>query len=85
MLHKTAVITARIEPFLKLQAEDIFNKIGLSSAEAIRIFYKHVCLNAGLPFEVKIPNKLTCQAMREATERKTYKAKNVDALFEELE
>lgn len=59
MMHKVATINTRIEPSVKIMAEAILNKIGLTSAEAIRIFYKQICLRHGIPFEVKIPNQKT--------------------------
>ena len=83
-LHKTALVNARIEPALKSKVESILHKTGLSSAEAIRLFYTQICLNDGLPFAVKIPNKVTQKAMHDAEKRKTKKAASVDALFEEI-
>lgn len=83
-MHKAATINTRIEPTLKSKAEIILNKVGLTSAEAIRLFYKQICLNKGLPFEVKIPNKKTLKAMQDADSRKTHKIESVDALFESL-
>lgn len=83
-MHKAATIHARIEPILKGKAEFILCKVGLSAAEAIRLFYTQICLREGLPFPVEIPNKLTQRAMRDAEMRKTKKAVNVDAIFEEL-
>ena len=53
-------------------------------AEAVRLFYMQVCLNNGLPFEVKIPNKKTIKALRDADKRKTHQAKSVNKLFEDL-
>ncbi len=61
----TEKIQARIEPDLKAAAELIFKKLGLSSTDAIRLFYKQVELREGLPFSVEIPNKKTIAAMRE--------------------
>lgn len=83
-MHKAATVNTRIEPKLKTRAEAILRKVGLSSAEAVRLFYMQVCLNNGLPFEVKIPNKATTNAMHNADKRKTHKAKNVDELFKDL-
>lgn len=83
-MHKVATVNTRIEPKLKSQAEAILNKVGLTSAEAVRLFYMQVCLHKGLPFEVKIPNKETIKAMQSADKRKTRKAKNVDELFKDL-
>lgn len=84
-MHKVAMVNARIEPKLKLQAEIILHKVGLTSAEAVRLFYMQVCLHNGLPFEVKIPNKETLKAMHDADKRKTQKAKSVEDLFKKME
>ncbi len=83
-MHKIATINTRIEPGLKSKAEGILDKVGLTSAEAVRLFYKQICLNNGLPFSVKIPNKKTIKAMKDADNRKTRKAKSVQNLFKDL-
>ncbi len=82
-MHKEATVNARIEPKLKKEAEAILHDVGLTSAEAVRLLYKQICLQKGLPFDVKIPNKTTIKAMRDADKRKTHKAKSVDELFED--
>ena len=38
---------------------------GLSPAQAIRIFYTQISMHHGLPFEVKIPNVTTREAIEE--------------------
>ncbi len=76
-MHKSAIVNARIEPKLKADAESILNDVGLTAAEAVRLLYKQICLNKGLPFAVKIPNQKTRLAMEEATRGKTHQAKNV--------
>jgi DNA-damage-inducible protein J len=65
MAKQTEKIQARIESALKASAEAIFQKLGLSSTEAIRLFYKQVELREGLPFPVELPNKKTIAAMRD--------------------
>ena len=84
-MHKLATINTRIEPVLKISAESILHRVGLTSAEAVRLFYKQVCLHKGLPFSVNIPNKATLEAMDDANKGKTHKAKSVDELFEDLD
>lgn len=84
-MHKIAIVNARIEPKLKNEAESILHEVGLSPAEAVRLFYRQVILQKGLPFEVRIPNKKTIKAMRDANEGKTHKSKNVDDLFDDLD
>lgn len=80
-MYKEATISARIEPALKAKAEHILQAVGLSSAEAVRLFYKQICLHHGLPFDVKIPNATTLQAMKEANARKTHKVKKPSKIF----
>ncbi len=65
-MAKTEMIRARVEPELKHEAEELFKRLGLSATEAITLFYKQVTMNQGLPFEVKIPNAATNEALRQA-------------------
>lgn len=65
---KEAFVRARIEPELKLSAENILNKLGLSPSEAVSLFYRQIVLTRGLPFEVKLPNEETLRTF-EATDR----------------
>ena len=65
---KTATIRARTEPGLKADAERVFRKLGISSSEAINLFYSQVRLRKGLPFPAEIPNAATRQTI-EQTDR----------------
>ena len=67
-MTKTETVRARVEPQLKKEAESVLKTLGLSPAEAIRLFYKQVTLRQGLPFAVEIPNAETRKAMRQALE-----------------
>ena len=58
-MTKTATVRARIEPNLKTDVENLFKKLGLSTTEAINLFYRQVKMRKGLPFNVVIPNKTT--------------------------
>ena len=83
-MHKTATINTRIDPTLKKEAEGILSRIGLSAAEAIRLFYSQIKIQKGLPFTLKIPNRETLRAMKDADEGKTSRIENLDRLFAEL-
>ena len=54
-MAKTANLYARIEPDVKEQAESILTALGIPASNAINMFYKHIILQRGLPFEVKMP------------------------------
>lgn len=70
-MTKTATVNSRIEPELKKQAEAIFAELGLSTSDAITLFYKQVWWNRGLPFSVNIPNAETIAAMEEVERGET--------------
>jgi DNA-damage-inducible protein J len=68
---KSGFINARIEPKLKKSAEAVLDKIGLSTTDALTIFFKQVVAHKGMPFPVKIPNRETIKAMRDAEAGRT--------------
>ncbi|MCK4508764.1 MAG: type II toxin-antitoxin system RelB/DinJ family antitoxin [Desulfuromonadales bacterium] len=49
-------IRARIDSDTKDKAQAIFESLGLSMSDAIRMFLKQSVLEKGLPFQVKLPN-----------------------------
>jgi DNA-damage-inducible protein J len=59
IMGKTSSVRARIEPELKGKAEHIFQQLGLTTTQAITLFYRQVELKKGLPFDVAIPNEIT--------------------------
>jgi DNA-damage-inducible protein J len=63
---KTTFVRARTTPSVKKEAIKILGELGLSTSDAINIFLKQVVFNKGLPFEIKIPNNETLDAMNEA-------------------
>ncbi len=65
-MHKTAIIHARIEPQTKRKAEGVLKHLGLSPTEAIRLFYRQICLRNGLPFPVLMPNALTRETLEKS-------------------
>ena len=69
-MGKTETIRARVRPELKRDAEAVLKRIGLTSSEAITLFLTQVKLTKGLPFPVRVPNKATQRAIREARARK---------------
>lgn len=68
-MAKTEMIRARVEPELKREAEELFSSLGLSTTEAITLFYRQVTLHRGLPFAVRIPNAETVEALEQARDR----------------
>jgi len=61
-----ATVRARIDSNLKQEVEDILKQIGLTTSQAITIFMNKIKNERGIPFELKVPNALTLQAMKDA-------------------
>ena len=86
MANKSANISARIDPDIKQNAEQIFKELGLTTSQAITLFYKQVDIQHGLPFEVKIPNRATLKAIEDAETQTNLRSFNdVEDLFDDLE
>ena len=49
----------RVSPDLKQQFESTLDKIGLSSAEALRLFMRRVVAEQAIPFDLRVPNAET--------------------------
>jgi len=85
-MAKTAMIRARTEPSLKEEVENILEKLGMSSTEAINMFYRQVKLRKGLPFDVRIPNKVTTDTFKKTDEAKELNSyDSIDDFFKKIE
>ena len=84
-MAKTETIRARVDAKLKAQAERVLEKLGLNASDAIRLFYKQVALQRGLPFDVKLPNAATRRALRDVEQgRGLTRYRDTDEMFEKL-
>lgn len=63
---KTAIINARVKPELKTEVEQILEQLGITTTQAITMFFEQIKLNRGIPFELKLPNEETLAAMEDA-------------------
>ena len=84
-----AVINIRVNDEVKKEAETIFKSLGLNMSVTMNLFLKKCINENGIPFDLKIPNRETIEALEETNkilngdiERKSYK--NADELFEDL-
>ncbi len=83
-MSKAAMIRARVESELKEEAESVLNRLGLSASDAIRLFYRQVVLQQGLPFQVQITNPAALEAIDDIRlKRNLRRAKDAGDLFEQ--
>ncbi|MDL1959981.1 MAG: type II toxin-antitoxin system RelB/DinJ family antitoxin [Deltaproteobacteria bacterium] len=84
-MAKTSTIRARIEPELKTDVEKLFKKLGLSTTEAINLFYRQVKMRNGLPFSVVMPNKTTEKVFKDTdAKRNLIRCEDTEDMFEKL-
>jgi DNA-damage-inducible protein J len=70
---------------LKNEVEHLFHDLGLSTTEAINIFYRQVKLRHGLPFPVIVPNEATAKVFEETDANKNIiRCESSDDMFEKL-
>ena len=84
-MNKTAEIRVRTQPKLKKEVENIFKKEGVSTTEAINLFYKEVKIKKKLPFEINKPNKITKETFEKTDKGKDLvKFNSVEELLKDL-
>lgn len=84
-MAKSATIRARIQPKLKEEAERIFEDLGLSTTQALTLFYRQVSLRRGLPFDVVIPKSATQKTFDDTDAgRNLVVCKDVSDMFKKL-
>ena len=65
-MAQTSMIHVRIDDETKRRASTAVEAMGLSLSDAVRLFLHRVVADQALPFELKVPNAATREAIREA-------------------
>ena len=82
---KTATARALIDPGIKKRAEKILNELGLSVSGSFELFYRQIIAQHGLPFELRVPNEKTMDAIERSRQGKGKKFYNTKELFDDLD
>jgi DNA-damage-inducible protein J len=77
--------TIRVDEENYIKAKEVLNQIGLNYSQAINVFNNMIVINRGLPFELKLPNSDTIQALHELEAREGKTFDNVEELFADLD
>ncbi|MCB1622919.1 MAG: type II toxin-antitoxin system RelB/DinJ family antitoxin [Thiothrix sp.] len=67
---KTAIINARIAPELKADVEGILTRLGITTTQAIAMYFEQIRLSNGIPFPLRLPNAETVAALKAARTEK---------------
>ncbi len=85
-MARTATIQTRVDPTVKHNAQVILKKLNLSMSEAISMYLSQITIHNGIPFEIKLPNNVTDQALNDSENGKElHRVGSVDDLFQELD
>ena len=79
-----SIVRSRIDAETKQRAAAALEAMGLTISDAIRLLLLRVADEKRLPFDVKVPNAESRQAMRELTEGKGKCSASAAALFKDL-
>jgi len=85
MAGADAVVRARIDRATKQEATELFQKMGITVSDAIRMMLVQAVAEKALPFEVKVPNAETVAALRDSRDGNVTRVTSVDDLFEDLD
>ncbi len=85
MAGADAVVRARIDRATKQEATELFQKMGITVSDAIRMMLVQAVAEKALPFEVKVPNAETVAALRDSRNGEVTRVTSVDDLFEDLD
>ena len=56
-MAKETTVRARIDESLKEDAEVILKQLGITTSQAINIYFSQIVLRQGLPFDVVLPEE----------------------------
>ena len=68
---------------MKKKAQEIFKRYGMGLSDAFNIFLTQAVLEKGIPFQIKIPNDETAQAIEDARVGKNLTKVTLDELKKE--
>ena len=66
MATKSANVTARVQPEIKRQAEEVLDKIGLPVSVLIDTLYRQIIMTGGVPYSLTVPKLPTRDSMTDA-------------------
>ena len=78
-MRKTEVYQIRISTEEKQRAFEVFEQLGISPAQAIRLFFKQVVHTQSIPFSIQQKQSSTAKPVEEAKDAQTHNLEQQDA------
>jgi len=81
----TTLVRARIDQTLKDEAASVLAEMGLTVSDVVRIALTKIAKEKALPFEMRVPNKLTAETLAKSERGEDlHHAKDAADLFRKL-
>lgn len=80
----STMVHIRLDEGLKREACAALDSMGLTLSDAVRLLLVRVAAEKALPFDVRVPNTGTVQAMKEARDTVLQSFDSVGALMDDL-
>ena len=88
MKQPSIMVQARVSKELREEAENLFKSMGMSTSEAIRLFFQQVVNYGSLPFQIRaqrLPSNETLSSINELENGGGDCFENVDDMFKSWE
>ena len=80
-----SIVRARVDETLKQEAAAVLATMGLTVSDFVRIGLTRVVSEQGLPFEMKVPNRLTTETLAKSERGEdVHQAEDAEDLFDQL-
>lgn len=63
---RTEIVKSRVEPEVKREATKILDAMDMTMSSAFNLFLKQLIIEKRIPFEIKLPNAETIEAIKAA-------------------
>jgi len=84
-MTKNTSVNVRTTEEIKKGAEVILNGLGLNISSAVNLFLKQVINYRGIPFDLRLPDKETLQAMDDVENSRDLESANtVEEMFKKI-
>ena len=69
---------------IKAKAQEIFKQYGIGLSDAFNMFLSQSVLERGIPFEIKIPNQETIEAIKDARNNRNMETVSFKKMQEDM-
>jgi DNA-damage-inducible protein J len=80
----SSMVHIRVDGEVKEQAAEALATMGLTVSDAVRILLTRIAAEKAMPFEVRVPNRATLEAMKAGDRGEVFSAASVAEMMAEL-